>query len=96
MAVAKAAELYAPGREFMQPKEAAPTPFWSRISESFSGITLVSAALAVIFGVFGYLEHGDKDNAQRWLDVAKIFAGAVVGSAGATVVGAGRKGGSQI
>src|SRR5215470_1685108 len=79
MAIARATELFAPGYEFVRPAEPRPTPFWSRISESFSGITLVSAVLAVIFGLLGFYDHADKDSAQRWLDVAKILAGAVVG-----------------
>ena len=91
MAVAKAAGEFAPGHEFIQPKEPPPIPFWSRISESFSGITLVSAALVVIFGLLGFYDHSAPDSAQRWLDIAKIFAGAVVGSAGASVISGTRK-----
>ena len=94
MAVAKAIEAFAPGHEFVRPTEPRPTPFWSRISESFSGITLVSAALVVIFGLLGFYDHSAADSAQRWLDIAKIFAGAVVGSAGVSVMSTSRKSGA--
>jgi hypothetical protein len=87
MAVAEAARRYAPGDQFPENRDPKPTPFWSRIAESISGITLVTAVLAIIFGVLGLLDiHGDKESAQRWIDVAKIFAGAVVGSAGVSAV----------
>jgi hypothetical protein len=53
------------------------------ILSSITGITLISAALAIIFGALGL--WGGTGNQQAWLDIAQIFAGAVVGSTGAAV-----------
>jgi len=84
--VAEAARRYAPGTLLpMQPVGLPPQGFWSRVTESISGITLISALLAFIFGTLGLLKP---NAAQGWLDIAKIFAGAVVGSAGASVAAA--------
>ena len=51
--------------------------------------------LTLVFGLFG-LYHGDEDEVSSFLDIAKIFAGAVVGgAAGSTVASmARRRGGS--
>jgi hypothetical protein len=72
--VAQAAMRFAPGERF--PAEMG---FWARIFASISGITIISAILAICFGVLTAIGKGD------YLDVVKIFAGAVVGSTGASV-----------
>jgi hypothetical protein len=68
--------------------------FWNRFADSVSPVTLISAVLTVIFAAFGLWAllsgHGDgKDaksvNGQAYLDIAKIFAGAIVGSASVAV-----------
>jgi hypothetical protein len=47
--------------------------------------------LTIVFGLFG-LYHGDEDEVSSFLDIAKIFAGAVVGgAAGGTVASAARR-----
>jgi len=47
--------------------------------------------LTVVFGLFG-LYHGDEDEVSSFLDIAKIFAGAVVGgAAGSTVASMARR-----
>jgi hypothetical protein len=57
---------------------------------SITGVTLVSALLAVAFGIIDYLV-GSQAAAQGAqfasgaFDIAKIFAGAVVGSTGTTL-----------
>jgi len=44
--------------------------------------------LTIVFGLFG-LYHGDESEVSSFLDIAKIFAGAVVGgAAGSTVASA--------
>ena len=74
--VAMAAKTYAPGDKFRdEPK------FFERIGASLSGITLVSALLAVVFGFIGWLRPTD----AAYFDIVKLFAGAVVGSTGAGV-----------
>jgi hypothetical protein len=88
--VAEAARAFAPGDTFpIEPK------FIPRIAASLSGVTVVSAALAVIFGFLGIWlsRHGaEASNTGAYFDIAKIFAGAVVGSTGAGfVIGARRK-----
>ena len=81
--VAEAAKRFAPGRKF--PEDA----LWQRTKNSLSGITLVSAALAVVFGILGALvNYGHLANAgsgTAYFDIAKLFAGAVVGSTGAVI-----------
>ena len=63
-----------------------------RVVSSISGITLVSAILAIIFGLLGYFATtGNADADARGLyDIAKIFAGAVVGSTGAAAAVSGK------
>jgi hypothetical protein len=95
--VAKAALRYAPGEAFPAEQESRlqiplemQIPFSKRMALSITGVTLVSALLAIAFGVIGYLV-GTRAAAQGAqfasgaFDIAKIFAGAVVGSTGATL-----------
>jgi hypothetical protein len=89
--VAEAARRFAPGVRF--PDEPS---FSDRIKSSLSGITLVSALLAVVFGVLGVWQShrgpADAPYAAAYFDIVKLFAGAVVGSTGAgAVIGARRK-----
>jgi len=82
--VAEAAKRFAPGKKF--PEDA----LWQRTKSSLSGITLVSALLAVVFGILGALvNYGHLANAgssTAYFDIAKLFAGAIVGSTGAGAV----------
>ncbi|MBW6423692.1 hypothetical protein KX729_19725 [Rhizobium sp. XQZ8] len=63
--------------------------FW----ENITGLMLVTAGLTIIFGGFGLwgLWGSDPNSnntvAQGFLDIAKLFAGALVGAAGAVGVG---------
>jgi hypothetical protein len=61
--------------------------FRDRILSSISGVTIISAILAIVFGAIGAygLSQGTQ-NVQGFIDIAQIFAGAIVGSAGAAVV----------
>lgn len=78
--LAQASLDIAPGPVF--PKNDEPT--WrDRIGSSITGITIVSGVLAIIFGGLGLF---GPENNQGFLDIAKIFAGATVGSAGETAV----------
>jgi hypothetical protein len=96
-----AVEEYAPGRPGLFAAEVDPhkRSVWGRLVESIAPITLISALLTILFGAFGlYVVRNPNQtglanaNGQSYLDIAKIFAGAIVGSAGvaATTV-AGRK-----
>ena len=85
--VSLAAMKYAPGRAFPEDRE---LTLGERIGMSISGITLISAVLAVLFGAMGAIQAGEGD-ATAWYDIAKIFAGAVVGSTGAAAVASARK-----
>jgi hypothetical protein len=78
--VANAAMRFAPGERF--PLEMS---FRGRILTSISGITIISAILAISFGILTAFGKGDH------IDVVKIFAGAVVGSTGASVAMAVRR-----
>lgn len=80
---------YAPGDSF--PSH---VPFWTRVSESISGVTLLSAALAIIFGGIGVLisAKGQASSATGYFDTMRLFAGAIVGSAGAALAGTARGG----
>ena len=84
--IAEAAKAFAPGIEVSQVPQlsgrpAAPRkPLLLELLSSAPSITTVSAVLAVIFGVIGWRA---KDSSA--FDIAKVFAGAIVGAAGATV-----------
>jgi hypothetical protein len=60
----------------------------SWIHENITGIMVFSAVMALAFGVLGVwgLSAGGnlKDVTSGFLDIAKLFAGALVGAAGAT------------
>jgi hypothetical protein len=77
--VASAAMSYAPGTRFPTIDEES---FGRRLVDSFSGITLLAAAMGLVFGIIGALRPAEPE----WFDMVKLFAGAVVGSAGAHVV----------
>jgi hypothetical protein len=77
MDIADAAKVFAPGKSISEVKGA-----W-RV-----GFTTWCALLTLAFGFLGLLAGAGKlgtapGNAQGWLDIAKVFAGAVVGSSGA-------------
>ncbi|HEX7177009.1 MAG TPA: hypothetical protein VF240_17255 [Pyrinomonadaceae bacterium] len=83
--IAQAAQLYAPGELFTAPPRERLT-LKEKVLSSISGITLISALLAIAFGIIGYAAaaKGSEITSGAW-DIAKIFAGAVVGSTGAAV-----------
>jgi hypothetical protein len=85
--VADAAKRFAPGVRF--PDEPS---FIERIGASLSGITFVSALLAIVFGLIGLLQPaGSTTTTAACFDIVKLFAGAVVGSTGAGVALASRR-----
>ena len=82
--VAEAARRFAPGVKF--PAEPS---LWQKTTASLSAITVVSAVLAVVFAILGVLvSHGQLTYAGAtagYFDIAKLFAGAIVGSTSAGV-----------
>lgn len=82
MLIAEASKKFAPGA--LVPVDARKVSAIQRVLEPITGLTFVCAVLAVLFGVLGL--WADKTNSAGWLDIAKVFAGAVVGSTGAGVV----------
>ena len=94
--LSEAVSEYAPAKPF--PLEHQKPPRWptlSRLMESITPIILISTALTIVFGAFGLwalsgripgAKGPDAINGQSYLDIAKIFAGAIVGSAGAAAV----------
>lgn len=84
--IASAAMLYAPGLLYPDKKTELDIPFFRRTALSITGVTLISGLLAITFGLIGYFAaKGDQAIASGAWDIAKIFAGAVVGSTGSTV-----------
>ncbi len=86
--LAQAAFEYAPGKSGPMQKGWGER-IWTALSSLFSSIIFLSALLAVTFGILGLsgaAGGGDSTTTQGFLDIAKIFAGAVVGSAGASAV----------
>ena len=85
MDVAEAARKFAPGIKF--PAEPS---LWERTKGSLSGVTVVSAALAVVFGFLGVWVAGghlaEAGSYNAYFDIAKLFAGAIVGSTGAGIM----------
>jgi hypothetical protein len=65
--------------------------FGRMILSSITGVTIISGILAIVFGLIGYFVgiRGDVTSVQGFIDVAQIFAGAVVGSTGAATFGGG-------
>jgi hypothetical protein len=77
--IAQAALRFAPGDKFPVPVPPSRLDAWG-----INGVTVVSALLALAFGGLGaYLSRNGVNSGA--LDIAKIFAGAIVGSAGASV-----------
>ena len=74
--VARAASQFAPGGPVRGSNW-----FVERVLSSLSGITVVAALLAVIFGWLGIYT-----GQAVYFDIVKLFAGTVLGSAGASVV----------
>lgn len=82
--LAQASLDIAPGSVFPKTSEKTNEPtWWQRVGSSITGITIVAGILTLVFGGFGLF---GPENNQGFLDIAKIFAGAVVGSAGEAVV----------
>lgn len=81
--IAQAALLFAPGKQFPASTDA--VPFLTRMG--ITGVTLMSCLLAAAFGVIGAYQTraGNAQIASGAFDIAKIFAGAIVGSTGAAV-----------
>jgi hypothetical protein len=80
--VEKAIREFAPGDPYPQNRH------WLYLTWTLAGTTLISALLAATFGglaLFGG-SHLSPTNQVAFLDIAKVFAGAVVGSTGASVV----------
>ncbi|MCP4745402.1 MAG: hypothetical protein GY874_04560 [Desulfobacteraceae bacterium] len=74
--VSQAALEFAPERRY--PSD----PTWGqKIIGTVSGITVISAILAVASGMIDYFDKG-----TQYIDIVKIFAGAIVGSTGASAV----------
>ena len=85
--IADAARLFAPGKQFPDRRDEIDIPFRKRMALSITGVTLVSSILALAFGAIGAVAayRGSTDFAQGVWDIVKLFAGAIVGSAGASV-----------
>lgn len=80
--VAEAVKTFAPGIAVpgMAPEPLTGLSLIHAIVSWAPSITTVSALLAVVFGIIGWQA---KDSSA--FDIAKVFAGAIVGAAGATV-----------
>lgn len=86
--VAQAALSFAPGDQLRNPGSV------SRLSAlGITGVTLVSSILAIAFGLLGMYQTraGNGQLASGAFDIAKIFAGAIVGSTGATAISTRRR-----
>lgn len=88
-AISEAAKEYAPGMRFPQD----PRFSWrENILSQLSAVTLISALLAIVFGTIAFgisyaAEEGKPvPDVSGYIDLVKIFAGAIVGSTGAAVV----------
>ena len=68
-------------------------PWMSRVLGSISGVTFLSAILAVAFGTIGiFIVKTGGQGATGYFDTMRLFAGAIVGSAGASITGVTRRG----
>lgn len=86
MDLAIAAQKYAPGNPFPGERELS----WrERLTSAISGVTVVSAILAVVFAGMAFIllsYEKPPEDVSAWFDISKIFAGAVVGSTGAATI----------
>jgi hypothetical protein len=88
----KAISQIAPGERVDSFTDEESIPFWHRFASAVSPITLISSFLTVVFAAFGLLvlRYGttgkDSLNGAACLDIAKIFAGVIVGSASVAAV----------
>jgi hypothetical protein len=91
-AIAEAAKEFAPGSKFpLQFKQS----WWCDILSELSAVTLMSMLLAIVFGIIAYHistapagstgAGANPKDATSYIDLVKIFAGAIVGSTGAAV-----------
>jgi hypothetical protein len=86
--VAEAAKKFSSAKALSSDKPSRFEGFWSA-----AGLTLISALLAIIFGALAYFASLQPNNGSAiasYGDIAKIFAGALVGSTGASAVVAAR------
>jgi len=74
--IPQAALKYSPGVRYPDDPS-----FWERFLSSISGVTLISAILAIAFGILGAATGKDS-----YYDIVKIFAGAIVGSTSTGVI----------
>jgi hypothetical protein len=74
--VSQAAMRFAPGARYPDR-----ITWWQSILASISGITIISALLALLFGILSVWGPNSTGN----IDIVKVFAGAIVGSTGAAV-----------
>ncbi|WP_226701877.1 hypothetical protein [Microbulbifer elongatus] len=88
-ALSEAAKEYAPGKRFPGEHQHS----WrASILSQLSAVTLISALLAIVFGCIAFgisiaAEEGEPvPDVSGYIDLVKIFAGAVVGSTGAAAV----------
>jgi len=80
--VAEAVKTFAPGVEV---PDRTRITIWVRILSWSPTITTVSALLALVFGGIGAYALSKGKDAGSLFDIAKVFAGAIVGAAGASV-----------
>ncbi len=70
----KAVQEYMPGTPIVPEK-----PKWVWLNQNVTGFMVITALMALTFGVIG--TRGDGAGAAAALEIAKIFAGALVGGA---------------
>jgi hypothetical protein len=75
---------------FLRQMDPVVSPKRSWFADNVTGLMLVSFVLALAFGILGAWGVSAAQNVKEatggFLDIAKLFAGALVGAAGATVV----------
>lgn len=92
--IAKAIAEYAPGKPFKGEIKDVKPQKKPLFSWNVSPVTGISASLAIVFAGFGLwatLGTQNKIGGESYLDIAKIFAGAIVGSTTATAVAANKQ-----
>jgi hypothetical protein len=89
--IAEAVSRYAPGVPISTDRRKDDISFRRRFGAALTPVTVVSAFLAVVFGGIGLAivlwggDNGSVQYSQGAFDIAKIFAGAIVGSTGASI-----------
>ncbi len=81
--IVEATKEFAPGPRIIPTRIEPESNFWQRVTSGITGVTLVAALLAIVFGVLSIYNAAGQQGPLS--EIAKLMAGAIIGSTGAAV-----------